>query len=171
MLCLECTTLPRGKANWRQYFKDTADSAAKYDCRFSRPTLDCFILSTVSKTVWPDSDARPWFLPMIYKLLRYNRLVKDSAPQIAWPSKQASAYASVSFFFVQLWSGNVDSKRSVSKASASAVDDSYTRSLPELSLSLSSSGSQDIPRWVFLQQKCYAGDCNLLSKETFLWGY
>lgn len=98
MLCLECTTLPRGKANWRQYFKDTADSAAKYDCRFSRPTLDCFILSTVSKTVWPDSDARSWFLPMIYKLLRYNRLVKDSAPQIAWPSKQASAYASVSFF-------------------------------------------------------------------------
>ena len=35
---------------------------------------------------------------MIYKLLRYNRLVKGSAPQIAWPSKQASAYASVSFF-------------------------------------------------------------------------
>ena len=119
--------------------------------------------------MWPDSDARSWFLPMIYKLLRYNRLVNDSAPQIAWPSKQASAYASVSFFFIQLWSGNVDSKRSVSKASASAVDDSYTRSLPELSFSLSSSGSQDIPRWVFLQQKCYAGDCNLLSKETFLW--
>lgn len=31
MLCLECATLPRGKASWRQYFKDTADSVAKYD--------------------------------------------------------------------------------------------------------------------------------------------
>lgn len=101
MLCLECTTLPRGKANWRQYFKDTADSAAKYDCRFSRPTLDCFILSTVSKTVWPDSDARPWFLPMIYKLLRYNRLVKDSAPQCA-PNRlafEAGVSLCLSFFF------------------------------------------------------------------------